>query len=579
MEATERNLSTVWGERLDREMPLAEYPRPQLVRNSYVCLNGRWECAFADAEQLVAPSAYDYEITVPFSPEAPLSGVGRQLQPNERLWYRRSFLLEESFFAHPHTVLHFGAVDERCEVFLNGQSVGTHAGGYLPFEFDVTQYVTVGENVLVVSVRDESDASYHSRGRQRLQSGGIWHTAQSGIWQTVWLENLPENYIRSLRITPDYDGGAVIVEVDTGYADIPVMAIASVGKKLVATAEGSSSETLVLELGQFESWSPEHPFLYDLIVTAGDDRVLSYFGMRKIEVCAGEDGYKRIFLNNSEYFCDGLLDEGYWPDGLYTAPADEALVFDIDTAKREGFNTLRKHMKIEPLRWYYHCDRRGVLVWQDLVCGGGKYSKAVTSLLPVTGMKLRDNDYQKFARSDDRGREEYIRELEATVNLLYNSPSVVLWTAFNEGWGQFDALEAEDRIHELDRTRLIDHASGWYDQGGELRSLHIYSRKLNFHPDTSRPTVLSAFGGYLLGAQGSRPWSGMGGSYRSFDSIKSLREAFGALYGGELEDAKRRGLCAAIYTQLSDVEEECNGIMTYDRRTLKLSRTGGEGDL
>ena len=564
----QHELTTVWGETLDRTDPLPEYPRPQLVRSSFLSLNGRWQCAFTEADA-PAPEHYDREILVPFSPEAPLSGVMRQLMPKEKLWYRRTFTLDEAFLRKPRTILHFGAVDERCEVFLNGAAAGKHAGGYLPFALDVSGLVRPGENEIVVAVRDESDTSFHARGKQKLKRGGIWYTAQSGIWQTVWMENVPEQYIRALRITPDFDAGTVTVSADCGPADQKIRATALMGKRPAADGTGLSGEGVVLSLGEFRAWSPEDPYLYNLIVTCGEDAVLSYFGMRKIETRAAADGYPRIFLNGEEYFCDGLLDQGYWPDGLYTAPADEAMVFDIQTAKAAGFNTLRKHIKIEPLRWYYHCDRLGMLVWQDMVNGGSSYSPWATAYLPTLGLRFRDDSYRRFGREDPRGREEYLKETEATVALLYNSPSVVLWTAFNEGWGQFDALEMQERIRDLDSTRLIDHASGWHDQGGDLRSLHIYFRKVRFRARAARPTVLSEYGGYNLALRG-HTWGSSNYGYKKFRDLESFRAAFRRLREQEIGAAKRKGLCAAIYTQLSDVEDECNGILTYDRRVNKL---------
>ena len=556
-------LMTPWGEHLDENCILTEYPRPQMRRDSYLNLNGRWEYAITDSDEL--PRHWDGTILVPFSPESALSGVGRSLQPGQTLWYRREVIVPQGFIpADGRLLLHFGAVDQEAAVYWNGRLLGRHMGGYNAFTLDATDALGP-RNSLVVRVHDDTDASFHSRGKQKTRRGGIWYTPQSGIWQTVWMEAVPRHYIESLRIVPLFDQSAVEVMVRCSQ---PLQCEATVDGRTVPFTSGEPAR---IPMPDFRAWSPEDPYLYDLSVTLGEDRVESYFGMRKMEVRADRGGVKRLFLNGEPYFQSGLLDQGYWPDGLYTAPSDEALIYDIQTAKAMGFNLLRKHIKVEPMRWYYHCDRLGMLVWQDMPSGGGKYRFSTITLPLVTGIHRRDNHYRAFARASSQGRGEYMDELEEMVGQLFNAPSVVLWVPFNEGWGQFDSTLVMERLRALDPTRPVDPASGWHDQGaGELRSLHVYFKPFRFRRDRrGRALALSEFGGYNLRVDG-HCFNQKDYGYRRLPDAAALWWDFSRLYEREVLPAVPRGLCASVYTQLSDVEDELNGLMTYDRRVVKL---------
>ena len=556
-------LMTPWGEHLDENCILTEYPRPQMRRNSYLNLNGRWEYAITDSDEL--PRRWDGTILVPFSPESALSGVGRSLQPGQTLWYRREVIVPQGFIpADGRLLLHFGAVDQEAAVYWNGRLLGRHMGGYNAFTLDATDALGP-RNSLVVRVHDDTDASFHSRGKQKTRRGGIWYTPQSGIWQTVWMEAVPRHYIESLRIVPLFDQSAVEVMVRCSQ---PLQCEATVDGRTVPFTSGEPAR---IPMPDFRAWSPEDPYLYDLSVTLGEDRVESYFGMRKMEVRADRGGVKRLFLNGEPYFQSGLLDQGYWPDGLYTAPSDEALIYDIQTAKAMGFNLLRKHIKVEPMRWYYHCDRLGMMVWQDMPSGGGKYRFSTITLPLVTGIHRRDNHYRAFARASSQGRGEYMDELEEMVGQLFNAPSVVLWVPFNEGWGQFDSTLVMERLRALDPTRPVDPASGWHDQGaGELRSLHVYFKPFRFRRDRrGRALALSEFGGYNLRVDG-HCFNQKDYGYRRLPDAAALWRDFSRLYEREVLPAVPKGLCASVYTQLSDVEDELNGLMTYDRRVVKL---------
>ena len=556
-------LMTPWGEHLDENCILTEYPRPQMRRNSYLNLNGRWEYAITDSDE--SPRRWDGTILVPFSPESTLSGVGRSLQPGQTLWYRREVIVPQGFIpADGRLLLHFGAVDQEAAVYWNGRLLGRHMGGYNAFTLDATDALGP-RNSLVVRVHDDTDASFHSRGKQKTRRGGIWYTPQSGIWQTVWMEAVPRHYIEGLRIVPLFDQSAVEVMVRCSQ---PLQCEATVDGRTVPFTSGEPAR---IPMPDFRAWSPEDPYLYDLSVTLGEDRVESYFGMRKMEVRADRGGVKRLFLNGEPYFQSGLLDQGYWPDGLYTAPSDEALIYDIQTAKAMGFNLLRKHIKVEPMRWYYHCDRLGMMVWQDMPSGGGKYRFSTITLPLVTGIHRRDNHYRAFARASSQGRGEYMDELEEMVGQLFNAPSVVLWVPFNEGWGQFDSTLVMERLRALDPTRPVDPASGWHDQGaGELRSLHVYFKPFRFRRDRrGRALALSEFGGYNLRVDG-HCFNQKDYGYRRLPDAAALWRDFSRLYEREVLPAVPRGLCASVYTQLSDVEDELNGLMTYDRRVVKL---------
>jgi len=558
---------TKWGQSLDKANILPEYPRPQFRRENYTILNGTWDYAITALSQLTPPERYDGSILVPFSPESELSSVGRALKPNECLWYHKSIEAPTGFDANTEDlILHFGAVDQFAEVRLNGVTLMHHAGGYLPFSVALSETFVNGiPNELVVRVRDESDTSCWSRGKQSSKPGGIWYTAQSGIWQTVWLERAPKRRIETVVTTPLFDQSAVEFTVWTNCGGAGVLKL--LGNETVFV----SGTPLRLSMDAFTPWSPEEPKLYEFSMTFERDYVESYFAMRKCSIERDEEGIPRLFLNNAPYFHNGVLDQGYWPDGLLTPPSDEAMVYDIELMKSLGFNTLRKHIKIEPMRWYYHCDRLGMLVWQDMVNGGGKYDPLAISLPLVFGNAHKDSDYAYFAREEVRGREAYYRELHETVSLLYNSPCVVMWVPFNEGWGQFDANKAVDAIRSIDGTRTIDHASGWHDQkGGDVRSLHVYYKPYRYAADScGRTVVLSEFGGYSQHIQ-EHSFSQKEFGYKRFSSAETLTQAFEKLYEREVIPAKSMGLSAAIYTQLSDVEQETNGFVTYDRAVVKM---------
>ena len=552
---------TPWGETLDRERVLQEYPRPQLRRDSYLNLNGTWEYAITEAPGI--PDRFDGEILVPFSPESVLSGVGRTLWPGAYLWYRRTVTLPAGF-RRGRLLLQFGAVDQIATVYVDGTELFTHVGGFTPFTVDVTDAARSDSFTLLVRVSDTTDSAGMTFGKQRLRHGRIWYPPQSGIWQTVWMESVPENYIRGVRIIPHFDKRQVELWV------------AGSGTCTAQFAGGTHSfpagRPARLDVPDMHPWSPEDPFLYDLRLTLGEDAVDSYFAMRKFSVERDSAGDMRLTLNGRPYYQNGVLDQGYWSDGLLTAPSDEALIYDIELAKSMGFNMLRKHMKIEPLRWYYHCDRLGMLVWQDMPAGGTSRNPLIVSLPLITGIQLRDNRYGLFGRRSAEGRTQFYRELHEMVAALFNCPCVAMWVPFNEGWGQFDSAKVCAGILSMDTSRVIDHASGWHDQGiGFVRSLHVYGRSFCMKDvPSSRAIVLSEFGGYTLRIDGHcRPGRAFG--YRRFDSANSYKYALLDLYKHQILPAHSEGLSASVYTQLSDVEDELNGLVTYDRRVVKLS--------
>ena len=552
-------MKTLWTDSVDLNMPLPEYPRPQLARRDWLNLNGRWNYTINENSRF--PTEFDGEIIVPFSPETELSGVNRKLKNKEYLWYRREIALPEEF-SGKRILLHFGAVDQTATVWVNAKQVAEHVGGYTPFDADITDAIEDGVAVITVRVRDVSDKSWHSRGKQKTKRGGIWYTPQSGIWQTVWIEAVPENYVKSLRIEPDFDNAEVKISADVN------------GDEAAYAVFGGESYLLPasIPVPNFEPWSPEHPKLYGFQVNCGEDSVQSYFAMRKFSVEKGERGVMRLFLNNRPYFHNGLLDQGYWPDGLYTAPTDEALIYDIQTAKDMGFNMLRKHIKIEPLRWYYHCDRLGMLVWQDMINGGGTYSPLIIQAPLITGVHISDKAHALFARGNKEGREQYKRELIEMIKHLYNCPCIAVWVPFNEGWGQFDSADICELIESMDKSRTIDHASGWHDQKiGQVRSDHVYFRKYKFKPDRKgRAVLLSEFGGYNHAVVG-HCFNKKDFGYKKFEQPAQLEMALEGLFQEQIYPAKLKGLAATVYTQLSDVEDELNGLLTYDRKIKKLA--------
>ena len=536
-------------------IPLSEYPRPQMVRDSYLCLNGVWNLRFlSDGEK-----AQDQQILVPYSPESAFSGVERTLQAHETMLYSRHVDFGDVDFTESRILLHFGAVDYRAVVFIDKEQAAEHIGGYLPFSLEVDK----SSFDLDVSVQDPGDSRQISRGKQSSSPGGIWYPKTSGIWQTVWMEKVPRSYIKDIKILPDLSGFFLTVLMND---DAVQKATVSIGGKNV---EISTNEKQYIKIENPHLWSPEDPYLYNFDITAGDDKVSSYVGLRTFGIGKDEKGNNVLLLNNKPYFHHGLLDQGYYQGGYYTPSDDKDFINDISRMKKMGFNTLRKHIKVEPLRWYYHCDRLGMLVWQDMVSGGGRYRLFVIAAPLIIGSFLRDDKYSKFAREDACEREVWEQEAYDTVTTLYNCTSIAMWVPFNEGWGQFDSRRITDNIRKLDDSRTIDHASGWHDQGiGDFRSLHVYFHPYRFRKDRKgRPVILSEFGGYgmELGKTGKKAFT-----YRKYRTKADLTEAIVKLYEKQIMPAKCRGLAASIYTQVSDVEQEVNGLLSYDRKTVKV---------
>ena len=574
-------LTTTWGEMLDKEHIWQEYPRPQMQREHFQMLHGEWDYA-------IVPQSEEYsfesqgKILVPFSPEAYLSGVGRQLQPNEYLWYQRAltFTKEECQRKEKkeRCILHFDAVDQQAVVYVNDIEVAKHYGGYLPFEVDITEYISDAPCTLKVRVQDDSDTSYHTRGKQTLKRGGMFYTAQSGIWQSVWYEWVPENYVRKLKITPDYDSAYVKIQIDstTRFDTLQINLEDKEAQYEVLEVSEDGKQQLVLKFtdGKFKSWSPEEPNLYYFTIKADGDEIRSYFAMRSFTVEKDAKGIPRFCLNHKPYFLNGLLDQGYWPDGLMTAPCDEAFIYDIELAKKTGFNMIRKHIKIEPLRWYYHCDRLGMIVWQDMVNGGTTYNMMwacyMPTGLPFLGRVIKDNLYGIFARKSEEGRRLWEEECKGTIEHLYNVPSISTWVPFNEAWGQFDAARVAEDVKSQDPTRTVDHASGWFDQkAGDFNSVHNYFRKLKVEKDEKRAFVISEYGGYACHISGHSSVDRIFG-YKKFDTLGDLSNAYHELYEGQVLPLIEKGLSGVVYTQLSDVEEEVNGLVTYDRKVVKI---------
>ena len=594
-------LYTRWGKNLDRDHVLEEYPRPLLMREDYQILNGWWDYAFTiDYKQ---PQQYEGRILVPFSPETALSGVGRQLKPDEYLWYRRNFNLPgwEREKGQNRILLHFGAVDQSCEVRINGHKVKRHTGGYLPFEVDISRYAQESANELIVAVKDLSDTSYHSKGKQKLNAGGMFYTAQSGIWQTIWLEKVPETYIKEIKTVPDIEKKIIRIKVSSSYSTDkknvdklsrnlpieikirkpglypdPVVKPSQISTEdmLETAVQAVSGKWIEIPIESISLWNCETPYLYYFEVKLGDDRAISYFAMRKfsLETKVHEE-FPRICLNDEVQFQNGVLDQGYWPESLYTPPSDAAMIFDIREMKKTGFNIVRKHLKIEPQRWYYHCDRLGIVVWQDMVNGGSYYKHWFVTygatLLSWLRIPMRDVYPRLLSREAKAGRLEFIREMKETIRLLGNHPSIAAWVIFNEGWGQFQTEDMTRIVRRLDPNRLIDQASGWFDQGGgDFSSLHNYFFKLFIRPERERASVLSEFGGYSYREPGHCAKEKLYG-YGICKNKKDLEKRF-LERGQGVRNLIPQGLSASIYTQWTDVEEEVNGVFTYDREVRKI---------
>ena len=622
MLSVQNQLYTRWGRTLDPENILPEYPRPQFVRTDFQSLNGKWDYAFTKAGD--HPESWHGKILVPFSPESALSGVGKQLMPDEWLWLERSFRVS----ANRRVLLHFGAVDQSCAVYINGKTAARHTGGYTPFSADVTSFLKEGENRLTVCIRDKSDTSFHARGKQKLNRGGMYYTATSGIWQSVWLEEVPAEYLEridsdfcdadgTVRITPrgTGTGGSVRIRIfEPGiYRDkeFPAERVfeAFSEKTLTASSErtfeassentpkasdGGAAETsagsetlpgvicdiiakngeeICIPLPEIKKWSPDEPWLYYFLAEYGEDKVLSYFGARSFSVENDGEGIPRLMMNGKPVFMKGVLDQGYWPDGLLTPPSDEALLFDISEMKKTGFNMARKHAKVETERWYCHCDRMGLFVWQDIVNGGEPYADWYVTYLATFLNAIRchpkDSGRKLLSRESAAGRRQFEKDMEETVLALKNHPCIAVWVLFNEGWGQFDTVRLTTKLKQLDPSRPVDSASGWFDQKcGDFISMHHYFGPMPWKTDGKRAVVLSEFGGYALHIDGHSAVDKVYG-YRIFKTEEDLESAVRELIR-ERENLEKDGLCAYVYTQWSDIEEEVNGVFTYDREVRKI---------
>ena len=546
-------LTTPYAEKMNREIPLSDYPRPSMRRESYLCLNGEWDFAISDN---VSADAYNEKILVPFPPESHLSGVEREIPDGHRMYYRRTFKLPSGFI-HGRVLLHFGAVDTICDVSVNGQTVAHHEGGYLPFYADITDALR-DENELRVTVRDDLDTAY-PYGKQTKNRGGMWYTPVSGIWQTVWLESVPNVYVKGLKITPSCD--SVKIEVIGGAEN----------KKLTLDESGEvyefSGSEITVNMQGCECWSPENPRLYTFKLECGEDRLYSYFALREVSV-REVDGIARLCLNGKPYLFNGLLDQGYFPDGLFLPATYDGYRDDILLAKSLGFNMLRKHIKIEPEIFYYLCDKLGMAVFQDMV-NNSTYSFFIDTALPTVGFKKLPS----FNRhSSKKSRRIFEEQMYGTQEHLHNFPSVVYYTIFNEGWGQFSADEMYRKAKAKDSTRIYDATSGWFiKRESDVDSRHVYFKPVRLGKRGSRPIVISEFGGYSHRVTGHL-YGDENYGYKSFDTMADFEDAFCRLYTEEIEPLVSKGISALVYTQVSDVEDETNGVVTYDRRVCKLNR-------
>ena len=541
-------LASRWAEDVSPQNAHDEYPRPQMVRDDWKNLNGLWQYSIRPRDN-GEPSQFDGRILVPFPVESALSGVKERVGPDNCLWYQRSFDVPSAWRGE-RIVLHFEAVDWRTTMWVNGEKVGTHEGGFDAFSFDITDYLKdSGPQEVIVRVWDPSDAGNQPRGKQVRNPEGIWYTPSTGIWRTAWLEPVPETHIGDLDISTDLAEGTVSVTANCPGADeATVSATALEDGDEVANAEGEPGEALTLSIDDARAWNPENPFLYDLEVTLKrDDDIIdsvdSYFGMRDVSLGKGPNGRTRLMLNGKPVFQTGMLDQGFWPAGLYTAPTDEALRYDIEVTKKLGFNMLRKHVKVEPKRWYYWCDKMGVLVWQDMPSG--------------------DNE-------GEEAREQFQQELHEMVREYDNHPSIITWVPFNEGWGQHDTGRLTDLVRQWDPTRLVNSASGWHDRGtGDMKDIHAYPGPDAPQPEEDRAAVLGEFGGLGLPLEGHTWQDQENWGYEGYENKQALTDAMMEQFEEVRVLAANPGLSASVYTQVSDVETECNGVLTYDREVIK----------
>ncbi|MBQ8255141.1 MAG: glycoside hydrolase family 2 [Clostridia bacterium] len=549
-------LKTSFAENIG-DIPLPEYPRPTLVRESFINLNGKW--GFGVAEDIEG-AVFDREILVPYPPESILSGIDEVFDEGKTLCYKREFSLPDGFNVG-RVILHFGAVDQVAEVFLNGSKLGSHVGGYAPFSFDITEYLT-DNNTLTVFVRDNLSDLILPYGKQSDKRGGMWYTPVSGIWQTVWLESVRENYIESLDLPTTPDDPTIIAHFRGQNEDGTVTVSSPDGNAVFALKDGKAE----IKLDSPRLWSPEDPYLYEFEIKTESDTVRSYFALRSLEVkTVGK--HRRLCLNGKPYFFHGLLDQGYYSDGIFTPASVECIESDILRAKSLGFNMLRKHIKVEHPYFYHLCDKYGIVVFQDMV-NNGKYSFFLDTALPTVGLISKSD---KKLHPDKRSRRAFLSHLDETVKLLKNHASICLWTIFNEGWGQFDGDSAYRRLKALDPTRFIDTASGWYRcKETDVDSRHIYFRKVKLKPK-DKPLFLSEFGGYSYRVDGHifNPDKAYG--YGKCSSREEFVSALRRLYETEIIPLAENGLCASVYTQLTDVEDEINGLITYDRAVMKVT--------
>jgi len=570
--AVEGKITTPWAEKVDPAKTLSEYPRPQLVRQAWLNLNGLWDFAIKP-EKENQPTSFDGKILVPFAVESALSGVGKTVGKENQLWYKRTVTIPAAF-KNNNVLLHFGAVDWRCDVYVNGQKAGSHQGGYDPFSFDITALLKKsGLQEIVVSVWDPSDEGPQPRGKQVKNPKSIWYTPVTGIWQTVWIEAVPKTYIESTKQTPDIDKRTLSVKsiVKNLQAGDKLKVSAWDGSQKISEEEVSGDE-VVLQIGSPKLWSPANPFLYDLniaVIRKGKviDEVKSYFAMRKISMSPDKQGIQRMFLNNEFVFQYGPLDQGWWPDGLYTAPTDEALKFDIEKTKEMGFNMIRKHVKVEPARWYYHCDKLGMLVWQDMPSGdmGNRWE-------PRPGIVGLGTEKERTAESESIFKTEW----KAIMDSKYNFPSIVVWVPFNEAWGQFKTEEIVKWTMSYDPSRLVNSASGGnFVVVGHIMDLHNYPAPCMPDPKLygkDQILVLGEFGGLGLPLEGHTWQEKNNWGYQSFPNKEELLAKYESFIE-HFPDLIKEGLSAAVYTQTTDVEIETNGLMTYDRKVVKMPET------
>ena len=535
------------------------YPRPQLVRNDWLSLDGIWAFSTKKEGEPGMPSKSG-SIRVPFCPESRLSGVRKRIEADDVMLYGTKFEVPEEWNGK-RLIVHFGAVDQTAKVYVDGKYAGSHEGGYLPFSIDITDFLDGDSHSLIVEARDSLDHKY-PWGKQKVNNGGMWYTPVSGIWQSVWLEPVPEEHVTSLKI----DTGADFAEIKAYGITAGVLELD--GKEYVLTDSsdaGAACASVRIHMDAPRLWSPEAPFLYEFSIKSPEDYVRSYFALRTLTI-EWRLGRPMLCLNGEPYFFNGVLDQGYWHDGIYTPSSPDKFAEDIQAMKALGFNTLRKHIKIEPEIFYYECDRLGMVVFQDMV-NNSDYSFLHDTVLPTIGLtKLSDVK----THADIESRRIFRESMDETVKLLYNHPSVCYWTIFNEGWGQFDADSAYYRLKAIDKSRFVDSTSGWFWQNkSDVDSYHVYFRKANMKPG-ERPMVLSEFGGYACKIEGHYYGGAKEYGYRKCADTDALKQDIERLYREEIEPLKERGLCAAIYTQLSDVEDETSGLLTYDRKVKKL---------